>query len=97
MLSALFRRRVCVAVLWCLVGCLWLLFVVSFLIGFKSLCWEGVEDRLQVCVGFFVLFIQVLAGLLSLCSLDASVQDLPEFPLLGFEAHLRCVGPCPIL
>lgn len=71
-------------------GCLWLVFVVSFLICFKSLCWEGVEGSLQVCVGLFVPFIQVLAGLLWLSSLDASAQDLPEFHVLGFEAHLRC-------
>lgn len=42
-----------------------------------------------LCWNFFVLFIQVLAGLLSPCCLDASVQDLLKFHFLGFEAHLR--------
>lgn len=86
-LSALFKWSVCFAVLWHLMGCLWLFFVVSFLICFQCFCWEGVEDRPHVCVRFFVLFIEVLAVLLSLCSLGASLEDLLEFHFWGL---LRC-------
>lgn len=75
-------------------GCLWLVFVVSFLICFQSFFGEGVEDRLQVCVGFFVPLIEVLAGLLRLSSLDASVQDLLEFHFLGFAQVWDLVLPC---
>lgn len=67
-------------------------FVVSFLICFKSLCWEGVKERLQICwIFWFCLFRCLLACChsVALCSLDTSVQDLPEFHFLGFEAHLR--------